>query len=54
MKLNKRLFKKELDTCIVSARVPIDLAKKLDETCYRRKMTRSELINIALENIIDE
>lgn len=54
MKLNKRLFKKELDTCIISARVSVELAKKLDETCYRRKMTRSELINVALENIVDE
>ncbi len=41
------------ETAVVSARLPVDLIKKLDETCEATGRTKNEVIQMCLEFSVD-
>lgn len=41
------------ETSVVSARLPIDLIKKLDEICEATGRTKNEIIQLCLEFAVD-
>lgn len=41
------------DTAVVSARLPIDLIKKIDEICEATGRTKNEIIQLCLEFAVD-
>lgn len=41
------------DTAVVSARLPVDLIKKIDEICEATGRTKNEIIQLCLEFAVD-
>lgn len=41
------------ETAVVSARLPLDLIKKIDEICDATGRTKNEIIQICLEFFVD-
>ncbi|MBR5156373.1 MAG: ribbon-helix-helix protein, CopG family [Clostridia bacterium] len=41
------------ETAVVSARLPLDLIKKLDEICNATRRTKNEVIQMCLEFSVD-